>query len=98
MGMMELWAQMPGDPGGGMMPGSGMMGPNMMGPGGMWFGPVIGLIILFLLIWFLVALIRSFGGDKRNTHEKSPLDILNERYARGEIGTEEYEERRKKLS
>ncbi|KJR47314.1 hypothetical protein UF75_2306 [Desulfosporosinus sp. I2] len=31
------------------------------------------------------------------SHENTPLDILNERYARGEIQSEEYLERKQEL-
>ena len=91
--MMEMFAQMSGGPGSGMMNGWGGFG----GPGFMWFGPLFWLIVMFLVIWLLVSLVRGRGGSERGLNEKSPLDILKERYARGEIDTQEYEERRKKL-
>ena len=37
----------------------------------------------------------SWSGMGRDSRD--PVDILKERYAKGEIGTEEYEEIRKKL-
>lgn len=62
---------------------------------------VIGLIIFILIAKFLW---RLFGGKKEmvnlvkmNTGE-SATDILKERYAKGEISTEEYEEKRKELT
>lgn len=80
--------------------GSGMGNGWGMGMGGgfMWLMPLFWLVILGLLIWFVVSLVRGDvheGGPK--TRNKSPLDILNERYARGEIDTEEFVERRNKL-
>ena len=75
-------------------PGMGTSG----GHGFMWMGAAFWLLILGLLIWFAVSLIRgSTGGDMRGSERKSPLDILNERFARGEIEKEEYEEHRKIL-
>lgn len=75
-------------------PGMGTWG----GHGFMWMGALFWLLILGLIIWFVVFLVRgSGGGESRRSERKTPLDILNERYARGEIDTEEFEERRKLL-
>lgn len=52
---------------------------------------VVSLILLFLLI-------RHFLGDKGQGHGKSALEILEERYARGEIEREEYLKRRADLA
>ena len=90
--MVGQWGT--GNWGTGMYPGMGMWG----GGGFMWLMPIFWLVILGLLIWFVVSLVRgdvhSGGQSSKN---KSPLDILNERYARGEIDTEEFVERRNKL-
>lgn len=61
--------------------------------------------IFMVLFWVLViigviAITRQFGGGGNgslNTPRKTPLDILQERYARGEIGREEYEQKRSDL-
>ena len=53
------------------------------------------LLPLALIIALIVYLPRIFGSKSR---EKSNLDILKERYARGEIGTEEFEEKKRTLS
>ena len=72
----------------------------------------LGWIFMFvfwgLIIWLIVALVRgSFGkshrcghdhGDDTHGKDNSPLDILKERYARGEIDKKEFEERKKDLS
>jgi len=52
-------------------------------------------LIVALVVW----LVRSFsgGGPGRTERKPSPLDILDERFARGEISEEEYEERRRTL-
>lgn len=82
-------------------------GPGMMGGGG-WFGMVIGLLLIGLLIAGVVYLImtavsksQSKGSQSSQTHSesnpKTAMDILMERFARGEIDEKEFEERRRRL-
>lgn len=56
---------------------------------GMGFGWIIGLIILIV---FILIIVRSIKPDNENSNmpTKSALDILNERYAKGEIDKNEY--------
>lgn len=83
-------------------------GGHMMWGGG-WFGMFFGLASMFLLLvaifggFALVA--RWFGAPRHDGHPprhppsgRTPLDILRERYARGEIDKDEFEERRRVLS
>lgn len=95
------WAQAPGAPN-----GYGY-GPNMMW-GGAWYAMFLGplfIVLLLVAVFAAVALLsRWFGapwhGQASPHHPplgRSPLDILKERYARGEIDKEEYEERRRVL-
>ncbi|OGG67332.1 hypothetical protein A2Z56_01315 [Candidatus Kaiserbacteria bacterium RIFCSPHIGHO2_12_45_16] len=66
-------------------------------PGG--FGWILMLLFWGLVIWGIVTLIR--GGFRNDNNgglsEKTPLDILKERYAKGEINKEEFEEKKKDL-
>ena len=58
------------------------------------------ILVLALVIAAVVLLIRWAGGQLpgRAPHQgRSPLDILKERYARGEIDKNEFEERRRVL-
>ncbi len=64
---------------------------------GMGWGWIIGLVLLVVLILFIVKLANQSNRMPRSP-EKSPLDILKERYARGEIDKEEFEQREKDLS
>ena len=69
---------------------------------GMFFGPLFMIAIPLLILWFLVVLVRSANGGNHqdvssSSSSPSPLDILKERYARGEIDEREYNERRKNL-
>ena len=87
----------------GFMPMMWMMGGGgnpMMGWGGSFgiFGWITMIAFWLLLILGVIALILYLGGSgKRNDEGKSPLDILKERYARGEIDKKEFEERKKDL-
>lgn len=66
---------------------------------GMLFGG-IGMWLFWLLLIVIVAvaiklLMRT--GPSQTTKEDSPLDILEKRYATGEIDDEEYQRRRRGL-
>ena len=73
------------------------MGPGMMGGWGMgWFGTIFMIVFWVLVIVGLVFLIKwliqSTKSDKDIARVGSrALDILKERYARGEIGKEEFQ-------
>jgi putative membrane protein len=60
---------------------------------GMGWVSLFGVAILVALIWLVIRLTNQSGNTGRQG--KSALDILKERYARGEIGKEEFEEKRK---
>ncbi len=85
---------------GGQYGGWGMMGPGMMGGfGWMAIMPVLWLAFLGLIIWAVVAAVRgsSQSGSQDSSKTGSALEVLKERYARGEINKEEYEEKKKDL-
>lgn len=78
----------------------------MMGEFGTWGGWMPGFgWILMLLFWALVilgvaALVKWLAGgmgENRRPPEKGALQILEERYARGEIGREEFEQKKHDL-
>jgi putative membrane protein len=62
----------------------------------MWLGPLFMIIPLALLIVAIVGLARWMGGSTGNGSRRvrTACDILDERYARGEIDREEYLRRR----
>jgi putative membrane protein len=67
--------------------------------GGMFFGPLFMIAGPVLLIVLVVVLVRSLT-DNRETPRvrlRTPREILDERFAKGEIQRDEYEERRKAL-
>jgi putative membrane protein len=57
---------------------------------------VIGPIVIAVIVWLSIRLINQKKSPQLS-HKKSALDILNERYAGGEIDKEEYEQRKKDL-
>lgn len=83
-------------------------GPRMMwwdGGYGMIFGPLFMILVLAIVIAVVVLLVRWIGGPSIGaapSHPaivgRTPLDILKERFARGEIDKDEFEARRRVLS
>jgi len=74
----------------------------MEGPwGGGWWGlgmGLLGLVFLGLIVAGIVLVIRSASeGPSGRGGGRSALDILDERFARGEIDREEYEDRKRVL-
>jgi len=62
---------------------------------------LIPVLFLALVVVGAVLLIRSFsqgGGRAREPQGNRALDILDQRFARGEIDQKEYEERRRILT
>jgi putative membrane protein len=83
-------------------------GPHMMGWGGGWypmiFGPLFMILFLAVLMALAVILVRWLGGPWQGPYPphqlppaRTPLDILKERFARGEIDKAEFEDRRRVL-
>ena len=67
---------------------------SMMG----WFGGGIMMIVFWVLfIALIVWLVREFGG-KSSKSSSNALDILKERYAKGEINKEEFELKKKDIA
>ena len=76
---------------------------NMWG-GGFGFGWIFMLVFWGLIIWAIFALVRGAGrqgccGNDNHTRngEKTAVDILKERYAKGEISKEDFERMKKDL-
>jgi len=77
-----------------------MWGYNGFGFGGGAMG--IGMLLFWgLIIACIVLLVRGFAGRSNAgqfvARDKTPLDILGERYALGEIDKSEFEQRRNDL-
>jgi putative membrane protein len=71
----------------------------MWGMGG--FGGIMMLLFWGLIIVGIILVIRHFtsgqGQGNQAGVDRDPLQILKERYARGEIDTDEFEERKRML-
>jgi|CXWL01.1.fsa_nt_gi putative membrane protein len=66
----------------------------MLGGGSMmlmWWLLPVALLVSLVIYW-----IKPSGAQ--GTTEKSALDILKERYARGEIGKEEFDQKKRDIS
>jgi putative membrane protein len=77
-----------------MMDGTGTFG---WWPG---FGFIFMILFWGLIIFGVVAIVKWLTGTSANTGtlpSKTARQILDERYARGEIGQDEYEQKRRDL-
>ena len=74
-----------------------------MGTGSGMYGGAWGAGHLWLLLWVVAAVVLGvlvlalLGGSAADPGTDRALDVLRERYARGELGDEEYAERRERL-
>lgn len=75
-----------------------LFGPGMMGAYGTGFFGVWFMVMFWVLVLIgLAVLVRWVGWGHHHEKHRHVLDILRERYARGEIDTEEFHRRRKEL-
>lgn len=93
----------------GEIPGrNAFYGHDMMWGGSQWggFGMILGPIFMILIVVAIIAgtvfLVRHFGGPALTgsghvAHDRA-MALLKERYAKGEIDTKEFEERKRMLS
>jgi putative membrane protein len=64
------------------------------------FGGIIFILFWGLIIYLIVWGIRRFSGSRGTggPDQRSPLDIAKERYARGEISKEQFDQIKRDLS
>ncbi len=78
--------------------------PHMWGGwgwGGMILGPILMILFIAAAVTVVVLVLRALGvGTSRPAARegRTALDILDERFARGEIDKDDYEERKRTLS
>jgi putative membrane protein len=93
-----------------MFMGGWFMSPRMMGPGMMgwqgygygygfnWFGALFRIILAIIFLALIAFGIYYLVGAGRLAPSSRSLEILKERYAKGEISKEEYERIKQELS
>lgn len=74
----------------------GNYGYGMMGYGGMLFGLIFWILIIVLAYLLIKKLLEQ--NKNQSVEGKSALDIAKERYAKGEITEEEFEEIKRRLT
>lgn len=68
---------------------------------GMIFGPIMMILMLAIVVAVIVLIVRWLGDDRYHPSQKSQrtaLNILDERFAKGEIEKDEFEEKKRLLS
>ena len=91
------------EPGGGYYYGHDMMwGGGQWGGFGMALGPILMILIVVGIVTGIIYLLRLFGmagptASSHATHDRA-LALLKERYAKGEIDSTEFTERKKLLT
>ncbi len=92
---MLAWADQVGEAG----YGHGQMWGH--GWGGWIFGPLMMIVFIALIVGVVVLVVRWLGGGgggpAQGAKQKAALEILEERFARGEIDKDEFEDRRRAL-
>ncbi|WP_426416515.1 SHOCT domain-containing protein [Aestuariirhabdus sp. LZHN29] len=76
-------------------------GPHMGWGSGVFFGPLMTLVFIAVVVIVVMSLVRWLSGDKSkrpSATSQDAMDILKERFAKGEIDREEFEERRRVLT
>ena len=90
------------------------MMPYFFWGGGMWIFPIIGIIVMLFIVFIIFGRGGFMGGCGGNGHDRhyhddnrhymkdsrseSAMDILNKRYAKGEITKEEFERMKKDIA
>ena len=78
--------------------GLGRFGYGDMLPWMSWVGPIAMIVFWALVVTAIVFLIRYLARQSRSSaNDSSALAILKERYARGEISREEFEQMRRDI-
>lgn len=75
-----------------MMGGGGMMGYGGFGLIGLLFNLVIIIGIVVLVVWAVKRFTSGANGWSQPSGNQSPREILQARYARGEITREQYQQ------
>ena len=77
--------------------GPGGPGPGMIGHHAGWLGPLSTLLFIAILVAGAVIIVRMLANRQPGTAPRGPVQILEERFARGEIDEDEFRTRRDAL-
>jgi putative membrane protein len=79
----------------------GLWGPGAWGMGALgWIGmALVWALIILGIVWLLRQIVPRQDAGRHDDHDRhdSALELLRQRFARGEIDTEEFEERHERL-
>ena len=65
----------------------------------MWLGPVLmGLFWIAVVVGIVFLIVHLARRERARSRTDSAMEVLKQRYARGEIGKEEFEAKRRDLS
>jgi putative membrane protein len=69
------------------------------GDSGWWWGGMVHMLLMWGVFILIIAALAKwvFGKPANAPHGKTALEILKERYARGEINREEFEQKRRDI-
>ncbi|MBL3529678.1 MAG: SHOCT domain-containing protein [gamma proteobacterium endosymbiont of Lamellibrachia anaximandri] len=76
------------------------MGPEYYWMGGMWIFPFIGIIVMLVVVYLIFGrgtFRPPWHDSKQSGDSQSALDILKERYAKGEITKEEFQQMKREI-
>ena len=62
-----------------------------------WGHGIVMVLFWIVLVFVVLALMRSLPRRSGDGSARSPMDILKERYARGEIDKDEFEQKKRDL-
>ena len=65
---------------------------------GMMFGPFMMIAVTLMIVMAVVYFLRGRDNAEEPDDNRSALSVLNERYAKGDIDHDEFEERRRRLT
>ena len=76
----------------------GWGGGSLLGPFGMFLWLLFLVLLIAAVVWFWRRPDRAGGEPPRAGHRPPALDVLEERYARGEIDRDEYLQKKHDLT
>ena len=104
---MPVWVLTAGVAWADAVPGGYSDHPHMSGEwgwgwGGMFMGPLFGILLIAAIAVAIILVVRTIGAaaatGRPRSEGRTALDILDERFARGEIEIQEYEDRKRVLT